>query len=422
MALTTQQVSVIRGTLYQASQGGLIDQNEHDLINNAVISGNFGPIQNANGIAILHRIQAVYNNSAISALLLELGNASTPSTPTPQPPTPSTPSVPSQPSQPSGPLPFSDSEIVTLRDINFAARRDYGLQPGQDLWDRLIAMSLAMQAKQQWSDSQESHLLGMMAATPTGVWPANRALLNRYAAAIGATIATVAPPSGSLPVPSGPNPVPTQPTTPGPSLPTTWGPLDQAPTPLKSFASGPAFAKEVLEVLRNNTVVFGERVGFGEEPIQNTEARVTLFNGGIIQMNDSNFQNDDEQQLPAGVRPRHGNYLDIANSDGGGRIMQYGWYWMNKVIRNTINRKFTIRALFDSQGEACWSAEQHENGVPGPRGQIFYERIDYTRKEIHLSAFMPGWKVILKGSSVYGANDLDLIQQKIDAAFAQRGL
>lgn len=334
-------------------------------------------------------------------------------------PTPIEP-VPADPAPlpiPGTPANFTPDEIITIRDLNFEARRDYGLAlKDPALNSKFLVMSFAILDRRPWSDPEASRMLGMMAATNAGAWGPNRALIDRYAAEVNVTVANVPGPSGDLPVPVPPpvQPLPTEPPIP---INTDYGAWDTDVGPVKSFASGPEFAREVLDIIQNNNLALMGRVGINGKPIMNAEGRVTLWHGGIIQISNSNFQNDDEQNLPAGVVPKHANYLDICNSDGGGRWMQYGFWGINGLIRNTMNRVFTIRAMFDSRGDACWSGDEAVT-----RGQMYYERADPSRREIKLSTFPVGWRLSLRASSVYGAEDIDVIQEAVDKALAARGL
>lgn len=324
---------------------------------------------------------------------------------------------------------MTPEEYGTIRDLNYIARRALNFTGAMvdALYD--FNKNIPHPAFPEGylgaylGDANTAKMLHVMVSTDDGKWAPHRALLDKFAGELNVTIPygpyvfplpnpatpVVQPP----PLPPPPNTVPPPP----PPTNTDYAQWDTNMGPVKSFASGAAFAQEVLDIVQQNNLALMGQVGIHGKPIMNAEAALTLYHGGIIGIANSNFQNDDEQNLPAGVTPKHANYLDICNSDGGGRWMQYGFWGKMGLIRNTMNRVFTIRAMFDSRGDSCWSGDEAV-----VRGQMLYERADPSRREIKLSTFPPGWRISLRASSQYGAEDIDVIKEAVDKALAARGL
>jgi hypothetical protein len=121
---------------------------------------------------------------------------------------PSDPSPLPLPSQPSAPLITDARKIKVLGDLNYRARRDYGIPLGSEMWNRYLSMWEAIRGVQKWSDPQAPKMLGMMALTGDGKYPDNRVILEEYARSIGIPIDLNQPsPTGEAPAPV-PNPAP----------------------------------------------------------------------------------------------------------------------------------------------------------------------------------------------------------------------
>jgi hypothetical protein len=152
------------------------------------------------------------------------------------------------------------------------------------------------------------------------------------------------------------------------------------------------FEAAVLEVLRKHggQILRGGKTGFGVEPVQDTEGYMTIT-GGIVGVSEGNFQNP----------VRHENLLDICNSDGGFRAIQYGRWYNGKPVRNTTNRRMSIFALFDSTGNTCINDDASEPG------QNIYIVRDPDSKTVTIAAYKPGWRVRIVESSSYGAADIE---------------
>lgn len=424
MSISAAQLKVVREAIGVAIDRGTLNPatvTKLTQINQLIINGTYSSLRSdADGQAAITELHEAVTDvgvyaDAVEAFANDIGASSSSPTPAPTPAQTPTQATPEGIVTVRAPTTLSEQEIVVFRDLNFFARRDYRtLETNSAYQPRLLTMSYALRDNASWTDPDPSYLLGMMAATKDGQYELNRAVIDKYASDVGLLVKSVAAPTSAPPATS-PLPTPTNPLPAPPAV--VYEQWNTTPTPLVAGPSGASFAREVLDVLRNNTVRFDQHVGFGMDPIQNAEARITLREGQIIGASVSNFQNDDEQMLPAGVTPMHAGVLDICNSDGGGRWLQYCWFYMGKMVRNTLNRVPTIRAMFDSMGDGCWSGDESR-----AKGQLYYERIDYDRKKITLTAFQPGWEIEIRGSSVYGANDIDLVEQTVRRVLAEKGL
>lgn len=106
---------------------------------------------------------------------------------------------------------MTDQEIVTLRDLNYIARRDY--KPGAEVTARLLALSqsLLVGTYRTFVDVDAGYLLGMMAGTKDGSWGPHHEMIGRLAAEMGVTVKPVPAPSPVVVAPPPPDPVAVQP-------------------------------------------------------------------------------------------------------------------------------------------------------------------------------------------------------------------
>lgn len=304
---------------------------------------------------------------------------------------------------------MTPAQIQTLGDLNFLARTKLSLLPGEHT--RLMALAGALKAGtyRQWQDGDRSVVLGLMAATSDGIYEPNRNLIYDLASEIGVTVAMVTRPGVSItPAPAPPTP----PVAPGPA------PLVPAPAP------GGDFSAAVLAVLRANDInivqsATGVKVGIGMEPLLNINEplqigdRVAASIYGLSNTRKTDRQNPDQP---------HGNSLVIADNDGGMRLRQYmTWAWnavtgQNEKVRNTTNRPGTIVAI-DSMGDLCGSDDRI------PYGQVWYLVKRIGEGVVDFCSYQIGIKLRLRESrGAYAATDVDVIDERIRAILAERGL
>lgn len=214
MTFTPGDIAQLRGILYSASQSQVITKSEHDLINDALLNDPNALKGNASAYAAAGRLVKRYP-SPLTDRLLELTK-----TDAPAPTMPTTP----EPSAPDIGVTLTDAEIKVVRDINYAARKEYQTD-GSPMWDRFIAMTNALGAGtyKQWMDPDRGFLLSMMAKTSHGLDSDNRKIIDKFAAAIGVTIRDVPAPGAVATPPTAPTPIPTP--SPAPDV-TTDSPLE----------------------------------------------------------------------------------------------------------------------------------------------------------------------------------------------------
>lgn len=258
---------------------------------------------------------------------------------------------------------FTVEQRQTLADLGFLARTK--LQVSDDERQRLLLLGKAIQANtyMQWTDANRAYIVSLLAAVPEdgAYW---RWLVDQFAAELGVSVISV-------------NVAPVGTPTPAP-----------APTPVPVVTPPDNMEAAVLAILAKNGVFLeGGKVGLGQSPVQDSDARLTIAGGQIVGTNAGNYQNP----------VSHENTLDICNSDGGIRFIQYGRFWNGQIIRNTLNRAMSVFAIFDSMGDTCISDSRIA------KGQAFYIVKDIAQKVIRLCTYQTDYRIEVRESvNVYG--------------------
>jgi hypothetical protein len=198
-----------------------------------------------------------------------------------------------------------------------------------------------------------------------------------------------------------------------------------------------ATAAEQLAAL--NIHVLRNKLSVGMLPILDSKSAIDI--GGeasAVILGGSNMNADHSPAHTDGQNPGevHINGIVVADNDGGLRWWQYAyWNKLGQKVRNTnpadprYNRPNTTVAL-DSYGDLCISDDRVS------WGQVFYLVKRISAGFVDLCTFRTDFKIRLRQSSVkpgheadpesfdkgYGACDVDVIEQAVEAALAKRGL
>lgn len=174
-------------------------------------------------------------------------------------------------------------------------------------------------------------------------------------------------------------------------------------------------AGAVLNVLRNApSVRIDGTLALGGDPRPNSHAQIHIHGGlGAAHILGISNETGNDKQNPNEV---HESEFVISDTDGGIRAIQYGRFFNGK-IRNTTNRPMSIFALFDSMGDTCVSDDRI------PHGQIWYIVKRIGERFVDFCTYQVGHRPrLMAAQGEYAANDVDVIAERIEAAFRARGL